>query len=137
MMERTAVARKILIVEDDAASAEFIACGLGAAGLSPETCPDGRLGLARARSESFDLWIFDRMLPGLDGLGLLSALREAGLRTPAIMLSALGTVDDKVTGLAAGADDYLAKPFSLAELRARIAAESASQRDSFRKFRRS
>ncbi|WP_163361130.1 response regulator, partial [Escherichia coli] len=65
---------------------------------------------------------FDRMLPGMDGLSMLGALRERGMRTPAIMLSALGTVDDKVGGLAAGADDYLAKPFSFAELRARIAA---------------
>jgi two-component system OmpR family response regulator len=116
------VAQKILIVEDDIASADFVAQGLEAAGLAPETCSDGRAGLARAVEGGFDLWILDRMLPGVDGLALLAALRAQGLRTPAIMLSALGTVDDKVTGLAAGADDYLAKPFSLAELRARISA---------------
>ncbi len=113
---------RILIVEDDAAAAELVAKGLGEAGFVIEICPDGRSGLARAEQGGFDLWIFDRMLPGLDGLSMLDALRSQGLRTPAIMLSALGTVDDKVGGLAAGADDYLSKPFSFAELRARIAA---------------
>ncbi|NYT40416.1 response regulator transcription factor [Sphingomonas sp. R-74633] len=113
---------RILIVEDDPASADFVLQGLGAAGLDAETCADGRLGFDLAAQGDFDLWILDRMLPGLDGLSLLGQLRAQGLRTPAIMLSALGTVDDKVTGLTAGADDYLAKPFSLAELRARIAA---------------
>lgn len=116
------MAQRILIVEDDIASADFVARGLEAPGLDPEICSDGHAGLARALEGGFDLWILDRMLPGLDGLALLAALRAQGLRTPAIMLSALGTVDDKVTGLAAGADDYLAKPFSLAELRARISA---------------
>lgn len=113
---------RILIVEDDAAAAELVAKGLGEAGFEIEICPDGRSGLASAGQGRFDLWIFDRMLPGIDGLAMLDALRRQGLRTPAIMLSALGTVDDKVGGLAAGADDYLAKPFSFAELRARIAA---------------
>ncbi|MEP9357811.1 response regulator transcription factor [Sphingomonas sp. KR3-1] len=112
----------ILIVEDDAASLDFVLRGLDAEGLDIETCSEGLAGLARAAEGDFDLWILDRMLPGMDGLSLLAELRAQGLRTPAIMLSALGTVDDKVTGLTAGADDYLAKPFSLAELRARIAA---------------
>lgn len=113
---------QILIVEDDAAAADMVAQGLRDAGFGVEVCPDGRAGLERAGQGGFDLWIFDRMLPGIDGLAMLAALRRQGLRTPAIMLSALGTVDDKVGGLAAGADDYLAKPFSFAELRARIAA---------------
>ncbi|MDQ0249974.1 two-component system OmpR family response regulator [Sphingomonas kyeonggiensis] len=113
---------RILIVEDDAAAADFVTRGLADAGFAVESCEDGRAGLARAETGNFDLWIFDRMLPGMDGLSLLGLLREQGRRTPAIMLSALGTVDDKVGGLAAGADDYLAKPFSFAELRARVAA---------------
>ncbi len=112
----------ILIVEDDAAAAEFVTRALEEADFLVETCADGRVGLSRAAEGDFDLWIFDRMLPGIDGLEMLATLRERGLRTPAIMLSALGTVDDKVNGLAMGADDYLAKPFSFAELRARIAA---------------
>ncbi|MDH4745285.1 response regulator transcription factor [Sphingomonas sp. CBMAI 2297] len=112
----------ILIVEDDAAAVDFVTQGLADAGFEVEACGDGEAGLSRAAEGDFDLWIFDRMLPGMDGLSMLGVLRERGLRTPAIMLSALGTVDDKVGGLAAGADDYLAKPFSFAELRARIAA---------------
>jgi len=116
------MSHRILIVEDDVAAADFVTRGLADAGFAVETCEDGRAGLARAEAGNFDLWIFDRMLPGMDGLSMLGLLREQGRRTPAIMLSALGTVDDKVGGLAAGADDYLAKPFSFAELRARIAA---------------
>lgn len=116
------VTHRILIVEDDAAAAELIAQGLGDAGFEIEVSADGRAGLARAGQGHFDLWILDRMLPGIGGLEVLGTLRRQGLRTPAIMLSALGTVDDKVGGLAAGADDYIAKPFSFAELRARIAA---------------
>lgn len=114
--------RRILIVEDDAASAALVARGLDAAGFATDSCGDGRDGMRTAATGGFDLWIFDRMLPGMDGLSLVRALRDQGLRTPAIMVSALGSADDKVTGLAAGADDYLAKPFSFAELRARIGA---------------
>jgi two-component system, OmpR family, response regulator len=116
------VTHHILIVEDDAAAVDFVTRGLIDAGFEVEACGDGPSGLVRAAEGDFDLWLFDRMLPGMDGLSMLGALRERGMRTPAIMLSALGTVDDKVGGLAAGADDYLAKPFSFAELRARIAA---------------
>lgn len=114
--------RSILIVEDDLASAAYLARGLGEAGFAVEACHDGRSGLERVTAGGFDLLILDRMLPGLDGLSLIAAVREARLRAPIIMLSALGTVDDKIAGLAAGADDYLAKPFSFAELRARIAS---------------
>lgn len=114
--------RTILIVEDDLASAAYVAGGLADAGFAVEACHDGREGLARARRDSFDLLIVDRMLPGLDGLSIVAALREAQLRMPVIMLSALGAADDKISGLDAGADDYLAKPFSFAELRARVGA---------------
>jgi two-component system OmpR family response regulator len=99
-----------------------VAKGLGEAGFAVETCGDGRDGLFLASEGIFDLMIVDRMLPGLDGLSVLNALRAANIRTPALVLSALGTVDDRVKGLRAGADDYLAKPFSFAELLARVEA---------------
>lgn len=114
--------RKILIVEDDVATAAYVAKGLGEAGYAVETCSDGRDGLFLASEGIFDLMIVDRMLPGLDGLSVLNALRAANIRTPALILSALGTVDDRVNGLRAGADDYLTKPFSFAELLARVEA---------------
>ncbi|MBX3563894.1 MAG: response regulator transcription factor [Sphingomonas sp.] len=114
--------RKILIVEDDAASAAYLAKGLGEAGFAVESCGDGRDGLFLASEGIFDLIVIDRMLPGLDGLSVLGALRAAGIRTPALVLSALGTVDDRVNGLRAGADDYLTKPFSFTELLARAEA---------------
>jgi two-component system OmpR family response regulator len=114
--------RKILIVEDDAASAGYVAKGLQEAGFAVETCGDGRDGLFLASEGIFDLLIADRMLPGLDGLSMLGALRAANIRTPVLILSALGTVDDRVKGLHAGADDYLTKPFSFAELLARVEA---------------
>lgn len=114
--------RKILIVEDDAASAAYVAKGLSEAGFAVESCGDGRDGFFLASEGIFDLIVIDRMLPGLDGLSVLGALRAAGIRTPALVLSALGTVDDRVNGLRAGADDYLTKPFSFAELLARVEA---------------
>ncbi|GAA0322024.1 response regulator transcription factor [Sphingomonas oligophenolica] len=114
--------RKILIVEDDAATAGYLAKGLGEAGYAVETCGDGRDGLFLASEGIFDLIIADRMLPGLNGLAMIGAIRAAGIRTPALILSALATVDDRIDGLRAGADDYLVKPFSFAELSARIEA---------------
>ncbi len=114
--------RKILIVEDDSATAAYLAKGLAEAGFAVERCADGREGLFLASEGVFDLIIADRMLPGLDGLAMLGAIRAAGIRTPALVLSALGTVDDRIDGLHAGADDYLCKPFSFAELSARIEA---------------
>lgn len=114
--------RKILIVEDDASTAGYLAKGLGEAGFAVETCGDGRDGLFLASEGIFDLIIADRMLPGLNGLAMIGAIRAAGIRTPALILSALATVDDRVDGLRAGADDYLVKPFSFAELSARIEA---------------
>lgn len=114
------MSRKILIVEDDPATSGYVAKGLAEAGFAVETCADGREGLFLASEGVFDLIILDRMLPGLDGLAMLSAIRAAGIGTPALVLSALATVDDRVTGLQSGADDYLTKPFSFAELAARV-----------------
>ncbi|MDN4630683.1 response regulator transcription factor [Sphingomonas sp. PsM26] len=114
--------RKILIVEDDSSTAAYLAKGLAQAGYAVETCADGRDGLFLASEGIFDLIIADRMLPGLNGLAMLGAIRAAGVSTPTLVLSALGTVDDRIDGLNAGADDYLVKPFSFAELTARIDA---------------
>jgi two-component system OmpR family response regulator len=112
--------RKILVVEDDPATAAYLAKGLGESGYAVETCANGRDGLFLASEGVFDLIVADRMLPGLDGLAMLGAIRAAGITTPAIVLSALGTVDDRIDGLRAGADDYLCKPYSFAELSARV-----------------
>jgi two-component system OmpR family response regulator len=114
--------RKILLVEDDTASAAYVAKGLQEAGFAVESCSDGRDGLFLASEGIFDLVIADRMLPGLDGLAMLGALRAANIRAPVLILSALGTVDDRVKGLHACADDYLTNPFSFAELLARVEA---------------
>ncbi len=114
--------RKILIVEDDPATASYIAKGLGEAGFAVESCDNGRDGLFLASEGIFDLIIADRMLPGIDGLAMISAVRAAGIDTPALILSALASVDDRVDGLRAGADDYLCKPYSFAELSARVEA---------------
>ncbi|WP_174279176.1 response regulator transcription factor [Sphingomonas bacterium] len=114
--------RKILVVEDDAASADYLAKGLAEAGHAVEVAPDGREGLFLASEGIFDLIVADRMLPGLDGTQMVSAIRAAGIATPVLMLTALASVDDRVDGLRAGADDYLCKPFSFAELSARIEA---------------
>ena len=114
--------RKILVVEDDAATAEYLAKGLGEAGYAVERCANGRDGLFLASEGIFDLIVADRMLPGLDGVAMVSAIRAAGIATPVLMLTALASVDDRVDGLRAGADDYLCKPFSFAELSARIEA---------------
>ena len=114
--------RKILIVEDDASTSAYLAKGLGEAGYAVETASDGRDGLFLASEGIFDLIIVDRMLPGLDGLAMTGALRAANIATPVLVLSALAAVDDRVDGLKAGADDYLCKPFSFAELSARIEA---------------
>jgi two-component system OmpR family response regulator len=113
---------RLLLIEDDAETAGEVLADLRERGHLvgwAETAPDGA---ARMRAASWDALILDRMLPGGDGLGLLQALRREGDRTPARVLSALGTVDDRIRGLRAGGDDYLAKPFVLAELAARIEA---------------
>jgi two-component system, OmpR family, response regulator len=113
---------KLLVIEDDREAAAYIAKGLSESGYVVDLAPDGRTGLFMASSGNYDALIIDRMLPGMDGLALLTALRAAEIRTPVLILSALGAVDDRVKGLRAGGDDYLAKPFAFAELLARIEA---------------
>ena len=113
---------KLLVVEDDRETAAYLAKGLGESGYAVDQASDGREGLFLATGESYDAIILDRMLPGMDGLALLGALRAAEIRTPALILSALGSVDDRVKGLRAGGDDYLVKPFAFSELLARIEA---------------
>lgn len=110
----------ILLVEDDDAVAEFIGAELVRAGCGLTRCDNGDQGYATACNETFDVWVVDRMLPGRDGLTLIRDLRQAGKTTPVLVLSALGEVDDRVQGLRSGADDYLAKPFSMDELLARL-----------------
>lgn len=113
---------RILLIEDDKQAAAYLVKGLDEAGFNVEHAPDGRDGLYLATSEPFDLVIVDRMLPGLDGLAIIQALRAQGHKTPILILSALAQVDDRVRGLRAGGDDYLTKPYSFAELMARIEA---------------
>ena len=111
---------QILLIEDDDRVAQHIAKGLRELGHHVEHSSDGRFGQAIAFSEQFDAIILDRMLPGLDGLGILAEIRGSGDDTPVLLLSALGEVDERVKGLKAGANDYLPKPFALSELIARI-----------------
>ncbi|MBL8550123.1 MAG: response regulator transcription factor [Hyphomonadaceae bacterium] len=113
---------RILVIEDDAETAAYIAKGLREAGQLVDIARDGRDGLFRATHDSFDLIIVDRMLPELDGLSMLKAARAAGVAAPALMLTAMGAIEDRVAGLEGGADDYLVKPFSFAELNARANA---------------
>jgi two-component system OmpR family response regulator len=113
---------KILVVEDDRETATYLAKGLNESGYSVDSAHDGRDGLFLASSGDYDAIILDRMLPGIDGLAVLGALRAAEIRTPALILSALGSVDDRVKGLRAGGDDYLVKPFAFSELLARLEA---------------
>jgi two-component system, OmpR family, response regulator len=113
---------RLLLIEDDAEQARFALKALREAGHAVDHAADGREGLYLALSEPYALCIVDRMLPGMDGLAIVSALRAAGKSTPVIILSALGQVDDRVRGLKAGGDDYLVKPYALVELMARIDA---------------
>ena len=113
---------RILIIEDDAETAAYLVKGLCESGHRAERVGDGKDGLFRALEEDFDVLVVDRMLPGLDGLALIRSLRAAGRKTPALFLSALGEVDDRVEGLRAGGDDYLVKPFAFSELLARLEA---------------
>jgi two-component system, OmpR family, response regulator len=113
---------RILIIEDDCETCEEVSGYLSDRGYAVEAAETGAKGLAEARRTHFDVLIVDRMLPELDGLSLVAQLRRDRIRTPVLVLSALGSVDDRVTGLRAGGDDYLAKPFALVELAARIEA---------------
>ncbi|MCL5778271.1 response regulator transcription factor [Limibaculum sp. FT325] len=114
--------RRILLVEDDAETRDYIARGLTQAGYLVEATGSGRDGLYLATGGGFDALVLDRMLPDLDGLSLLKSARAAGVAQPAILLTAMSAIDERVRGLRAGADDYLVKPFSFAELEARLEA---------------
>src|SRR5579875_638594 len=107
---------KILVIEDDPETADYVVNGLAEEGYLTVRAASGDEGLFRAAAEHFDLLIVDRMLPGLDGLAVVKTLRAAGNRTPVLFLTALGGIDDRVTGLNSGGDDYLVKPFAFADL---------------------
>jgi len=112
----------ILIVEDDQVARDYLAKALRDAGHAVDVAVNGLEGLHMASSLRVDLAVVDRMLPKLDGLALVQSLRATGRKTPVLILSALGEVDDRITGLRAGGDDYLTKPYHMAELLARIEA---------------
>jgi two-component system, OmpR family, response regulator len=114
----------ILLIEDDTEAAKFLVKGLRESGYSVDHAVDGREGLFRATEGQFDLVVTDRMLPHIDGLAIIQLMRQKGITTPVLVLSALGSVDDRVRGLKAGGDDYLTKPFAFVELLARIEALS-------------
>ncbi len=113
---------RILVIEDDVETAAYVSHGFAEEGHVAETVADGRDGLSQAMGEEYDMLVVDRMLPGLDGLSLVNALRAAGRRLPVLFLTSLGGVNDRVDGLNAGADDYLVKPFAFSELMARVNA---------------
>jgi len=113
---------RVLVVEDDKETAAYVVKGLTECGHVTDHAPDGREGLLMADSTDYQVIVADRMLPKVDGVTMTRTLRGSGNRTPILMLSALGDVDDRVVGLKAGADDYLVKPFAFSELQARIEA---------------
>jgi two-component system, OmpR family, response regulator len=115
-------AMRLLVVEDDREAAAYLRKALREAGHICEVAYDGEEGFALALDGEFDVFVIDRMLPKRDGLSLVSEVRKRGIRTPVLILSALGQVDDRVTGLRAGGDDYLSKPYAFSELLARIEA---------------
>jgi two-component system OmpR family response regulator len=113
---------QILLIEDDERVAQYVGAGLREAGHMVVHATDGKAGLRQAETELYDLIILDRMLPQVDGLTILQTIRATGDATPVLLLSALGDTDERVKGLRAGGDDYLAKPFALSELVARAEA---------------
>ena len=113
---------KLLVIEDDKDVASFVRNGLEQAGYTVDCADNGKDGLFLATTESYDALVVDRMLPGVDGLTIIRTMRASDIKTPALVLSALGEVDDRVNGLKAGGDDYLVKPFAFVELQARIEA---------------
>ena len=113
---------RILVVEDDREAASYLTRGLKESGHIVDHAPDGQDGLHLAMGGNYDVAIVDRMMPRMDGLTMVRRMRDEGNRTPVLFLSALGEVDDKVKGLRAGGDDYLAKPFAFTELLARVDA---------------
>jgi two-component system OmpR family response regulator len=113
---------RLLLIEDDPQVSSYLTKGLREAGYSVDHADNGSEALFRATSESYDAMIMDRMLPGVDGLTVIRSVRGTGSKTPILVLSALGEVDDRVQGLRAGGDDYLVKPFAFSELLARLEA---------------
>jgi heavy metal response regulator len=113
---------RVLVIEDDAKIASFITKGLEQAGFAVDHAADGEDGLFMATSEAYDAAVIDIMLPGRDGLSVIAAMRQAKLATPVIILSAKHSVEDRIQGLQTGGDDYLVKPFTFAELLARVQA---------------
>jgi two-component system, OmpR family, response regulator len=113
---------KILVIEDDREAAQYLAKGLRESGHTVDLAGDGEEGFAFAREGTYDVLVVDRMLPKRDGLSVVMELRERQNSTPVLILSALGEVDDRVKGLRAGGDDYLAKPYAFSELVARVEA---------------
>ena len=111
---------RLLIIEDEKEVCAYIAKGMKEAGHTVDVAANGKEGLFLATTEAYDVLIVDRMLPELDGLTIIRTLRGAGVKTPALILSALGEVDDRIMGLRAGGDDYLVKPFAFAELLVRV-----------------
>jgi two-component system, OmpR family, response regulator len=114
--------RRILVIEDDPETADQLVESLASSGYSVDLAVDGDNGLALARVGDYAVMTIDRMIPGVDGLSIIRRLREDGIATPALIISALGEVDDRVRGLRAGGDDYLVKPFAFAEMLARVDA---------------
>ncbi|EHK53527.1 response regulator transcription factor [Allomesorhizobium alhagi] len=121
---------KILVIEDDREAADYLQKALTEAGHTVHVAGDGETGFALADSGDYDVMIVDRMLPRRDGLSVIAGLRSRGNTTPVLILSALGEVDDRVTGLRAGGDDYLTKPYAFSELLARV--EVLNRRASFK-----
>jgi two-component system, OmpR family, response regulator len=117
---QTARPMRVLIIEDDRDAANWLVKGLSESGHVADLASDGETGLSLAMNEAYDILIVDRMLPKLDGLSIIKSIRAAGLKTPVLILSALSDVDERVKGLRAGGDDYLAKPYAFAELLARV-----------------
>jgi two-component system OmpR family response regulator len=118
----TGARRRILVIEDDPETAEHLVDFLETRGYATDLAADGNEGLRLAQSAPYAVIVIDRMLPGIDGIAVIRRLREAGTVTPALIVSALGEVDDRVRGLRAGGDDYLVKPFAFVELLARVEA---------------
>jgi two-component system OmpR family response regulator len=119
---------RILLVEDDRRTADYVVRGLSQSGHRCDLLADGKDGLFQAAREQYDVIVVDRMVPGLDGLSLVRALRGANVDTPVLFLTAVSGVDDRVEGLEAGGDDYLVKPFAFSELLARVNALAGGHR---------
>ncbi|MFA6115439.1 MAG: response regulator transcription factor [Sphingomonas sp.] len=113
---------RLLLIEDDQRMAETVAAALAESGHQVDIVGDGAEGFDRALNGRYDVVVIDRMLPGMDGLAVVAGLRDRDIKVPVLLLTALGSVSDRVAGLRGGADDYLVKPFSMVELEARVEA---------------